>query len=101
MAKLKNYLLHGFDENPDKPRVSVEVPFGSRLLECKPVPQGIMVWYEVPTIDTEMTRWDHYKILGRTGEIPPDSEFVAIIDVVIPGPDGDDKLIIMPVYKLL
>lgn len=100
MPTVKNFLLHSFENNPDQPRVSIEVPQGSTFLVCKAVPQGIMVWYEIPTLFTEK-KWEHFKILGKSNEIPENSKFIEIIDVVVPGPDGEQVLIIMPVYKLL
>lgn len=94
---INNFLIQGFADAP-KELYSIDVPQGSNLLVCKAVPEGIRAWYEVPSMYVDF-RQDRFVVLKDKQEIPNGATFVAIIDVIV-GEEGDQKLLILPVYKL-
>lgn len=98
MRKVRGYLLMGFEEER-KPMNVVVVPKGSKLLSCKALSDGINVFYEIPSEDIKETRADKFRILEHYQVIPDNAEFVSIIDFIV-GEENNQKVIILPIYKL-
>lgn len=95
--RIENFLIQSFSDGP-KELYSIDVPQGSNFLVCKAVPEGIRAWYEVPSLHVDF-RQDKFVILKDKQNIPDGATFVAIIDVIV-GEETDQKLLILPVYKL-
>lgn len=95
---INNFLIKAFDEQEPKNYYSIDVPIGSKFLVCKAVPDGIRAWYEVPSLDVDF-RQDKFMVLKDKQEIPSGADFVAIIDIIV-GEEGDQRVIILPIYKL-
>ncbi len=96
---LENFLIKGFDNQDIKDYYNIAVPIGSKFLMCKAVPDGIRAWYEVTSLDVDF-RHDKFMVLKDKQEIPSGADFVAIIDVIIGEEESNQKVMILPIYKL-
>jgi len=95
---INNFLVKNFEEQENKEFYSIDIPIGSKFLTCKAVPDGIRAWYEVPSLDVDFTQ-DRFIILKDKQTIPSGATFVTIIDIIV-GEEDDQKVIILPIYKL-
>lgn len=100
---VRRFKLKSFEDQVPRQIYTIEIPTGSSLLKCIPLPDGIYVFYAVPEVEA-ILETVRFTILGTKESIPEGSEFIALVDVV--GHSKDDKgelvemVMIFPVFKL-
>jgi len=105
--KIKNYLLKSHEEEPSDKTLIVFVPEGSLLRRVGILPDGIYLWYEIPEMQmVGANRPDKYIILGANASIPPNGEYIDILEhyILFPLKEGETQqqngLLIYPIYKI-
>jgi len=108
--KLKNYLILDFSKGYE-PIMEVVVPKGSIFQRAKILHDGINGWWAVPEVTINIktdvgemetiTEVQKFKILRTEESIPAEAMLVDILDNIVETGDGEQGVIVYPLYKYL
>lgn len=87
-----------FADDP-KPMYVIPVTKGAKFLGIKVLPDGIYAYYSIENEEELETMAETFYILGDGHEVPKDSLFVEVLDVV-GDIQGETRQLILPVFKL-
>lgn len=100
--KVINILLEPYDITQEERKEinTVVVPEGSVFLRVLALMNGIYVFYQVPEIDTGQVREDKFATIGQNGSVPEGfDEYVDVLAVPAQTADGEQALMLIPIYK--
>jgi hypothetical protein len=102
--KLKKYPLISFQDHIEPGMIiTIPVPRGSEALQPQLAPDGIFMWYEVPSIELigedGENQVDKFIILKDGAEIPARTKLLGLVDVISQTKNGEQAIVVIPIYK--